>query len=175
MSNNNRQEHLEEASFIFEFTVFPFWRVIKLLASKNIKDKSRKNKASLIFDMLLCVFWFVALYMLGRCDLFGYHFTIFWQLGGGIIGVLLLSYLIGYLRRKFSKKETKILIEDIQDDVNKPINRAEYRTVSNGLESLGYKPLEAKKAADYVFQKFNESGTDIKMIEAIKYFGKEGK
>jgi hypothetical protein len=175
VSSNQRQEHLEEANFIFEFTVFPFWRITKLLASKNIKDKFNKKRGSLIFDMVICVFWFAVFYMLGRCNLLGYHFTIFWQLGGVIIGVLLLSYLIGYLRRKFSKKEVKVLIEDIEDDVKKPINRAEYRTVSNGLESLGYKPLEAKKATDYVFQKFNESGTDIKMIEAIKFFGEEGK
>jgi hypothetical protein len=174
VSRNQRQEHFEEASLVFEFTVFPFWRITKLLASKIIKEKFYRNQSSLIFDMAICAFWFAVFYMLGRCDLFGYHFTIFWQLSGVIIGILLVAFIIGYLRRKFDKKEPKILIED-EPARKKPINRAEYRTVSNGLESLGYKPLEAKKAADYVFQKFNESGTDIKMIEAIKYFGKEGK
>jgi hypothetical protein len=164
MAKQTKSNELALLSLVGDITVFPVYRVSRVMASsKGYKENTHKKQGRFVFDAF-CVAGFLALlYYLGAWNFFGNNMHGFWYIGGFVLFVLGVSYLIGALRRRRRK---------IKENGRSYYN--DYESIKHTLMGMGYGRAEAVESADYVMSRYANEELDNKVLYAIKYFGAQG-
>jgi hypothetical protein len=108
MSKRKKKDNYEKSAKEFEAFgcllatafIFPIFIFSRILASNTpIKESYSKNTSKFIIDALGLLFLIALLVYWGFCHLFALRLYICWEIDGGIIALLLISFIIGKMRR----------------------------------------------------------------------------
>jgi hypothetical protein len=184
-----RKEHEHKSADLFlDISILPVYRLCKIFASKTpFKESFMKQKSHFIFDCFCAAFWGYVTYWIGSWNTFGHQWIFFWELGGGILLIILTCFIIGKLRRKPSvykviskdtlndDKSTSILKQRIANEEKREFTEAPKVSfspkvesndtdVKDALKNMGYKPAEIKS----VMGKIPQGTLEDRIIEALR-------
>ena len=159
---NHQESHT--SSLLLDTFIAPIYRVPRTLISKDLYKRFRQNTGLFVMDCIALFLMLVFCGFAGSWHFFSSQLYIFWIFGAAILGILYLSIWIGKLRRRH-------VVTEPEKEIPQPAKVNNSGEVVSYLMQLGYKLKEAKEALRYVEANFPHGTTEIKVQEALKYFG----
>ena len=191
MAARKSQNHNHKSADLFlDITILPIYRLCKIFVSKTpFKESFMKQKGHFIFDCFCAVFWGYVTYWVGSWHTFGHQWIFFWELGDGVLLIILACFIVGKLRRrtpvlnleqkvaaeeKREFKEVPKISFEHQEKIHPQSVRADsdnFNDVVGGLSSLGYNSHEATDGANFTESSVPDGTTEEKLIASLQYLG----